>query len=376
LKLLEGLKVLDFSRYLPGPYASLRLADWGAEVVKVENKPSGDPARKMEPFFQQTGAIHLACNHGKKSLFVDLKTEEGRHLIYRLLKKADVVIESYKPGVVDQMGIGYQQAKEQNPHIVYCSLSGYGQEGVMKKMGGHDINYMAVSGMLHGTFGQTGIPGVPNVTVADLAGGMAAAEAILAAYIHRLKTGKGSYLDISLVDALFSWQGVNTMMSWAVEGETSLGEELRKAISYQIYETKDGRFVALGALEEKFWVNFCRSVGKEEWIPYHRSPAIPENPIYVGAKSLFGNFEFSYWSRLAEEVDACLTPVFTRTEALNSPLAKERRCFGTAAFKEEKINVVNAIPGKVMTKIQYIAELGEHSEEVLRDWLEINQTNS
>lgn len=367
--MLEGLKVLDFSRYLPGPYASLRLAEWGAEVVKVETKPFGDPARKLEPFFQQTGAVHLACNHGKKSLLIDLKTEESLHLVHRLLKKADVVIESFRPGVANQMGIGYQQAKELNPKIVYCSLSGYGQEGTMKQMGGHDINYMAVSGMLHGIVGQAGIPGVPEVTVADLAGGMAAAESILAAYIHCLKTGEGSYLDISLVDALFSWQGVNSMMSWAVKGETSLGKELRKAVSYQVYETKDGRFVALGALEEKFWVNFCRSVGKEDWIPYHRSPALPENPIYHEVKNLFGNFEFSYWSRLAEKVDACLTPVFTRTEALNNPLAKERRCFSTAAFKEERINVVNAIPGKKIADIQYIAELGEHSEEVLREWL-------
>jgi alpha-methylacyl-CoA racemase len=371
--LLKGLKILDFSRYLPGPYASLRLAEWGAEVVKVETKPSGDPARKMEPFYQQTGAIHLACNHGKKSLLVDLKKEEGLHLMHQLLKKADVVIESYRPGVADQIGIGYRQAKALNPQIVYCSLSGYGQEGAMKQMGGHDINYMAVSGILQGIAGQTGIPGVPDVTVADLAGGMAAAEAILAAYIHRLKTGEGSYLDISLVDALFSWQGVNAMMSLAVEGETSLGEELRKAVSYQVYQTKDGRFVALGALEEKFWVNFCRSVGKEDWIPYHRSLALPGDPIYEEVKTLFGNFDFSYWVKLAGEVDACLTPVFTLTEALNSPLAKERRFFTTAIFKEQRVSVVNATPGKEMADVRCIPELGEHSQEVLREWLELDE---
>ncbi|MFD4818027.1 CaiB/BaiF CoA transferase family protein [Peribacillus butanolivorans] len=368
--MLEGLKVLDLSRYLPGPYASLRLAEWGANVVKVETKPFGDPARKMEPFFKQTGALHLACNHGKKSLLVDLKTEEGLHLIHRLIKKADVVIESYRPGVVNQMGIGYQQAKELNPKIVYCSLSGYGQEGTHKEMGGHDINYMAITGMLDGMAGEAGIPGVPDITVADLAGGMAAAEAILAAYIHCLNTGEGTYLDISLVDALFSWQGVNTMISLAVEGETSLGDELRKYVSYQVYETNDGRFMALGALEEKFWVNFCQAVGKEEWIPYHRSPALPENPIFHKVKNLFGNFDFYYWSRLAEKVDACLTPVLTRTEALNLELAKERRCFSTVVFKEEKMNVVNGIPGKKKSDFRYIAELGEHSEEVLREWLD------
>lgn len=370
--MITGMKVLDFSRYLPGPYASLRLAEWGAEVVKVETKPFGDPARKMEPLYQHTGAIHLACNHGKKSLLVDLKKEEGLHLIHRLLKKADVVIESYRPGVADQMGIGYQLAKELNPQVVYCSLSGYGQEGTLKHMGGHDINYMALSGILHGTIGEAGIPRVPDVTVADLAGGMAAAEAILAAYIHRLKTGEGSYLDISLVDALLSWQAVNTMMSFAKEGETSLGEELRKAVSYQVYQTKDGRFMALGALEEKFWVDFCRSVGKEGWITYHQSPAIPGDPIYEEVKALFQSHDFAYWSRLAGEVDACLTPVLTRTEALNSPMAKERKLFGTVSFQNQNLSVVHAIPRQETADIPSIAELGEHSEEILKSWLEMD----
>lgn len=370
--MLEGMKVLDFSRYLPGPYASLRLAEWGAEVVKVETKPYGDPARKLEPFFHQTGALHLACNRGKKSLLIDLKSEEGLHLIHQLLKNADVVIESYRPGVANQMGIGYQLAKKLNPKIVYCSLSGYGQEGKFKQMGGHDINYMAVSGMLHGIFGQAGIPDVPDVAVADLAGGMVAAEAILAAYIHCLKTGEGSYLDISLVDALFSWQGVNSMMSFAANRETSLGEELRKFVSYQVYETQDGRFMALGALEEKFWVNFCRAVEKEEWIPYHRAPALADNPIYQEVKKLFASFNFSYWSSLAERVDACLTPVLTRAEALNNHLAKERGFFGKADFRDETVQVVNAIPDKKTANIQHIPKLGEHTETVLQDWLGIH----
>lgn len=372
--MLKGLKVLDFSRYLPGPYASLRLAEWGADVIKVETGPYGDPARKMEPFIKETGAIYLASNVGKRSMLVDLKTEEGLHTIHQLLKKVDVVIESYRPGVADQIGFGYQQARELNPKIVYCSLSGYGQEGKMKDLGGHDINYLAVSGILDGIVGETNRPGVPDVTVADLAGGMAAAEAILAAYIQCLKTGEGSFLDISLVDTMYSWQGVNAMMSSTSKGETSLGEELRKVISYQIYETKDGRFMALGALEEKFWVNFCKAAGRNDLIPYHRTPAIPENPFYEEIKKLFGSFDFSYWCGLAEKVDACLTPVFTRAEAFNNPLANDRGFLGTAELNEEKIKVVKAIPTKNAANISYIPQLGEHSEDVLGG-LEINQRN-
>ncbi len=374
--MLKGLKVLDFSRYLPGPYASLRLAEWGAEVVKVETAPLGDPARKMEPYLEETGAVHLACNHGKKSLLVDIKTGKDLPVIHQLLEKADVVIESYRPGIADRIGIGYQKAKELNPEIIYCSLSGYGQRGAMKQMGGHDLNYMAVSGMLHGLAGHGGTLSVPDMTAADLAGGMAAAEAILAAYIHRLKTGEGAYLDISLVDALLSWQGVNNMMSQAEGRGTSLGEELRKVISYQVYETKDGRFMALGALEEKFWVNFCRAIGQEAWIPYHRSPASPGNPVYKEVQELFSQHDFSYWSRLAEKVDACLTPVLTQTEALVHPLAKERKALREVTFKEKRFHAVNAVPGRKATDASYIAELGEHSEEILKDWLGVEQPSS
>ena len=368
--MLEGLKVLDFSRYLPGPFASLRLAEWGADVVKVETKPHGDPARKLMPYVNGTGAVYLACNHGKESLFVDMKQEGGLHLIHQLMARADVVIESFRPGVADQIGIGYQKARELNPQIVYCSLSGYGQSGTMQRFGGHDINYMALSGMLDGIMSATGIPSVPDVTVADLAGGMAATEAILAATIRRLQTGEGAYLDVSLVDALLSWQGVNAMMTEA--HGASLGEKLREAVSYHVYETQDGRYVALGALEPKFWMNFCAAVGKPEWVPASLSPAVAGDAIFEAVKALFRSHDFAYWTKLAGEIDACLTPVFTLTEALTSPLAAERGFLGTARFMNEKISVVRAIAGSPAEEA-HISELGEHSHEILSRWLGLEE---
>ncbi|MGB8956972.1 MAG: CaiB/BaiF CoA-transferase family protein [Tumebacillaceae bacterium] len=364
--MLEGLKVLDFSRYLPGPFASLRLAEWGAEVVKVESKPHGDPARKMMPYVHEAGAVYLACNHGKKSLFVDLKQEAGLHLVHELMARADVVIESFRPGVADQIGIGYQKARELNPQIVYCSLSGYGQSGTMQRFGGHDINYMAVSGMLDGIMGATDTPSVPDVTVADLAGGMAATEAILAATIRRFKTGEGAHLDVSLVDALLSWQGVNAMMTQS--HGASLGGKLREVVSYQVYATQDGRWMAFGALEPKFWMNFCEAVGKQEWIPAHLSPAVEGEAIFEEMKALFRSHDFAYWTRLAGSIDACLTPVLTLTEALNSPLAAERGFLATARFLDEKVGVVRAVAG-LSAEEAHISDLGEHSQKILSRWL-------
>ena len=365
--MLNGIKVLDFSRYLPGPFAGLRLAEWGADVVKVESAPHGDPARHMMPYVGQAGAVYLGCNHGKQSLSVDFRDPEGIRLIHQLMEKADVVIESFRPGVADGIGIGYEQARSLNPGIVYCSLSGYGQRGTMQRFGGHDINYMALSGMLEGIAGASDTPSVPDVTVADLAGGMAATEAILAALIRRLKTGEGAYLDVSLVDALLAWQGVNAMMSQA--HGTTLGGKLREAVSYHVYETQDQRFMALGALEPKFWTNFCEAVGRADWIPAHFAPARDGEPIFEEIKALFGAHDFAYWTRLAGEIDACLTPVLTLNEALNSPLAAERGFLAPARYVEERIQVVRAAAGLEKSDLR-IPTLGEQTAEIVSRWLE------
>lgn len=351
--MLKGLKVLDLSRYLPGPFASLRMAEMGAEVIKVETLPFGDPARLL---IEGTELLHQACNRGKKSFGVNLRNPKGVELVQRLMANADVILESYRPGVADEIGIGYRKAQEINPKVIYCSLSGFGQEGSLAQSGSHDINYMALSGHLYGFHASSGqAPSIPDSTIADLAGGMAAVEAILAAYIQCLRTGTGTYLDIAITDVLASWQLVNTAMSARSSSFQSLGEMLRQAVSYQIYETKDGRHMALGALEEKFWTNFCKAVGKEDWIPHHQAPARAGNPIYEGMRKLFRSRDFEYWSQLSVGLDACLTPVVSTSEVFSSDYVRER------SLRSETSSLTPA------------PRLGEHTKEILSQWFDLDR---
>lgn len=216
--MLSDIFVIDFSQHLPGPYATLRLADRGAQVLKVET-PQGDPARK--PAVQDQGDHYLFRAHGrnKKSMVLNLKEESQRYVALDLISKADVVIESFRPGVTTRLGISYEDAKRVNPGIIYCSLSGYGQDGPMHQLGSHDLNYMALSGALAQMVDDTGAPIVPSMTFADMAGGIAAAEAILAALVRRGKKGEGAYLDIALADVMV------TMMTNHVMIESATGEQ-------------------------------------------------------------------------------------------------------------------------------------------------------
>lgn len=372
--MLEGIRVLDLSRYLPGPFASLRLAEMGAEVIKIEAKPSGDPGRGLPPHLEGAGAVFLACNPGKKSVAVNLRQAEGVEIVQRLMEKADVVLESYRPSVADQIGLGYEQAKEINPKIIYCSLSGYGQHGKMAAMGGHDINYLAISGVLSELTETEKAVGIPGMTIADLAGGMAAVEAILAAIIKRDRKGEGAYLDISLTDTLISWQVVNQAVKASRAGYSSLGEMLREVVSYRIYETKDQRYMALGALEKKFWVEFCKAVGKEDWIPHHLSLAEQGNAIFREVTELFRSREYAYWYQLSLEIDACLTPVLTTEELPLHPYVQDRQLIQPAVFLDHKIQTYRMTAKGAPAEESIIPVLGQHSREVLREWLGVEET--
>lgn len=371
--MLEGIKVLDLSRYLPGPFATLRLAEMGAEVVKVEAKPSGDPARGLAPYLEEVGAVFLACNRGKKSVAVNMRHAAGVQIVQQLMEKADVVLESYRPGVADQIGLGYEQAKQLNPNIIYCSLSGYGQNGKLAAMGGHDINYLALSGVLSEMTEPKKAPGIPGMTIADLAGGMAAVEAILAAIIKRDRKGEGSYLDISLTDTLLSWQVVNQAVKITESGYSSLGGMLREAVSYHVYETKDQRYMALGALEKKFWIEFCMAVGKEDWIGHHLSPAEPGNPIFSEVQELFRSRDYSYWYQLSFEIDACLTPVLTTDELSLHPYVQDRELIQPAVYLNHELQTFKMASKGLSSDESNIPSLGQHSKKVLRDWLEMEE---
>lgn len=310
MQLLKGIKIIDFTRYFPGPYAALRLLDWGAQVVKIES-PEGDPARALYPYHGAEGPVFRSVNRGKSAICANLKDDEGKRRVWEEIKDADIILEGFRPGVMARLGFSYEDAKAVNPGIVYCSLSGYGQTGPLSTISGHDINYMALSGCLDQLIDSAGRPIKPWIAIADLVGGLAASEAMLAGLAHRALTGEGCYCDISLAESALSLLGLQ-MTNYSLTGETR--GCMDTSISYGVYETKDGRFVTIGAMEDKFWTAFCNAAGCPDLIPEKDSPADIENPAFRRMCEVIKAKDFAYWLNFFKENDCCFAPVLSMAE--------------------------------------------------------------
>jgi alpha-methylacyl-CoA racemase len=316
--MLEGFKIIDFTNYIPGPFATLRLSELGMDVIKVE-PPEGDPARKTGD-----GIVFRAHNRGKQSISIDLKKEEGKEAALSLLEKADAVIESFRPGVMEKLGLGYEAVKEINPRIVYCSITGYGNKGEMAKLGSHDMNYLSLSGALAQFKDAAGRPVHPTHTIADYIGGMAASERILAALLSRTLNGEGSYHCISIADSVASFMGTHILTEKETGYPHGVPVLAGKVISYGLYETRDGRYVSLAALEPKFWHNFCLALGREDWVSAHYTERDNGNPVYRELAKVFKGKSFAEWTRFGLEVDCCLTPVLETGELQDHVFFKEK----------------------------------------------------
>ena len=354
--MLKGIKIIDFTNYIPGPFATLRLAELGAEVMKVE-APEGDPARHNE-----NGLVFKAHNRGKKSISMNLKHEEGKKVALGLLKKADAVIESFRPGVMEKLGLGYKAVSSINPSIIYCSITGYGNRGKMSELGSHDLNYMSVSGALAQLKDGTGKPVHPSHTFADYIGGLAASERILAGLVARGRTGEGSYHCISIADSMASLMTNHVL----IQKETGYSNGIQvlndTLISYGLYETKDKRYVSLAALEPKFWRNFCQALGREDWLTAHYSKPESGNPVYCELVDLFRSKSQSEWSAFGQEVDCCLTPVLETGQLANYPLFQEKDFVSL----EGQVKIHGDLDwGSVSPP----PEKGEQTKEILREWL-------
>jgi crotonobetainyl-CoA:carnitine CoA-transferase CaiB-like acyl-CoA transferase len=317
--MLEGIRVIDFTRYFPGPFATLRLQERGAQVIKVEDK-KGDPARTMDLIDGEEGCVFRSMSWGKHCVSYDLKDEIDRVQVLKLIENADVVVESFRPGVTARLGIDYESVLKVNPKIVYVSLSGYGQEGSLSPLAGHDINYMAYSGVLDQLLDRGGRPIKPEIALADLVSGIVASEYILAGLVKVLKTGKGVYADVSMTEATLSILGLHVSWYSAHQEEHSLNNPF---ICYDVYETRDGRFVTLGALEEKFFRNFCEFVGRPDLIEYQNSPNSLENQQYLEMIKIFKDRSFEEWHEVARTVDCCLAPVLHVSELFKAPYVME-----------------------------------------------------
>jgi len=326
---LEGLKVLDLSRLLPGGFCSLLLADFGADVLKVEDTGMGDYVRWAPPHYEGAdpsagSALFLSLNRGKRSIRLNLKEEGGRAVLLRLVRESDVLLESFRPGVMDRLGVGYERLREENPGLVYCAISGYGQDGPYRDKAGHDMNYLGLVGLLGLTGEADGPPVQAAGQIADLGGGaLMAAFGILAALRERDRSGQGQFVDVSMADGALSWLAMVAARHFADATVPRRGGlELAGVYTcYRPYECSDG-WVSLGALEPKFWQAWCRGVGREDLIEKQFEPAGSE--VHGEVERVFGARTREEWERFASEHDCCLEPILELDEALESELVRAR----------------------------------------------------
>lgn len=319
MEALAGIRILDLTRLLPGPYCSMMLADFGAEVIKIEEPLTGDYARNFPPSQNGFGYWHLQLNRNKKSLAIDLKTDKGREVFFRLLKTADVVMESYRPGVLQRLGIDYENAKKANPKIIYCSLSGYGKKGPRVYEADHDINYVSLAGITSMSGEKNGKPAIPGVLMADMNAASLAAISILTALRHADKTGEGQEIEVALYNAAL------TLMPGAASlyfGSGFVAERGNNWLTgacanYNIYETKDHRYLAVGALEKKFWANLCRVLGKEQMIDMIDQEENHEL-LMKELASEFSKNTLAEWEEILAGKDTCTTPVLDFSEAMSA----------------------------------------------------------
>jgi crotonobetainyl-CoA:carnitine CoA-transferase CaiB-like acyl-CoA transferase len=375
---LEGVRVLDLSRLLPGGFCSLLLADYGADVLKVEDMGLGDYIRLAPPLVEgaaptASSALFLALNRNKRSIRIDLKQPEGVAVLLDLVREHDVVLESFRPGVLDRLGAGYDAMRAVNPRIVYCAITGYGQDGPLRDRAGHDMNYLGLVGLLGLTGERDGPPVQAAGQIADLGGGaLMAAFAILAALRAAERTGEGQLVDVSMADGALSWLAMVAARMLASGEEPTRGElELAGAIAcYRPYACAGGGWVTLGALERKFWEAWCRGAGREDLLDAQY--AAPGSDAHAGVEAVFAQRTRAQWEAFAAEHECCLEPVLGLGEALSSPLVRERgmvvgldqpgtaepvQLLGAPVKLSRTPADTNRLPGP---------ELGEHTEAVLR----------
>ena len=324
---LSGLRVLDFSTLLPGPFATLMLADMGAEVVHVESPNRVDMVRVIPPYADGTSTAHAYLNRNKASLALDLKDPASIALIEKCIAEYDIVVEQFRPGVMDRLGLGYERLSQLNPRVVYCSITGYGQTGPLKDRAGHDINYLALSGIAGHSGRQDAGPPPLGIQVADVAGGsLHAVIGILAAVVERQRTGIGQHIDISMTDCAFA---LNSMAAAAqLAGHQPQRPEagiLNGGSFYDYYRTADGQYLAIGSLEPQFMQVLCDVVGHPEWLPLGLSQnTADQQQLQLGLRNLIASAPLSIWQQRLAGRDACIEPVLSLEEACSSELAQAR----------------------------------------------------
>jgi crotonobetainyl-CoA:carnitine CoA-transferase CaiB-like acyl-CoA transferase len=366
---LQGVRVLDLTRLLPGPVATLHLADMGADVIKIEDHGDGDYARTMGEGAEDVSHFYRSVNRNKRGLRLDLKQAEGRAVFLRLARDADVIVESFRPGVTDKLGIGFEAVRAVNPKTVYCAISGYGQTGPLAMAAGHDLNYIGLSGVLEQIGVDGGQPAIPNLQIGDLLGGaLSGAMGILAALFDAQRCGKGRFVDVAMSDAVLAH---HLFPLFALQSATGLAERGADRLNggdagYGVYVTADNRYMAVAPLEEKFWQRFCDALGRADWKQHHGARGAAASQLRRALDALFVSQTQAYWTACFARVDCCVTPVLNVAEALTHPQFVAR---GMAITVDGMTQY--APPVKLSEWVFSVDRLapspGEHSVEILHE---------
>lgn len=368
---LRGVRVLDLSRLLPGPFLTMVLADLGADVVKVEDPRLGDYLRNFPPSKGGVSGRFLAINRGKRSLALDLKSEAGRAALLRMVERADVIIESFRPGVMDKLGLDYETLAAKNPGIVLCSISGYGQTGPYVHRAGHDLNYIALAGVLGMTGSRDGAPQMPGVQIADLAGGaLWSATGVLAALFARTRTGVGAHLDVSMTEGALSLL-IAELGNLDCGGQPRRGAELLNGgvASYAVYRTADDRYLSLGALEPKFYLAFNQAIGRTPNLAELAGTPAQQEQTRQEIAARLAERPLAEWLEVLAQHDCCCEPVLEMHELADHPLHRERELFfamdgGDGVGQVQQVRTPLGAP----TAPTPPPRLGQHSRQVLEDY--------
>ena len=364
MKPLQGVRILDLSRLVPGPYCTRLLCDMGAEVIKVEEPGRGDYIRSLPPYENGVGVAFEMLNRGKKSIALNLETKQGQEILSRLVTRADVFLEGFRPGTTKKLGCDFESLRKSNPLIVYCSLTGFGQTGPYKDLPGHDINVIALSGFLSLNGPE---PTIPSLQVGDLAGGMLAALTITTALFARQRTKQAQYIDASILDALLSWLAIPLALQLGGDPRMLGGD----SPFYRLYRARDSKLLALGAIESKFWEGVCKLIKRPDILPdqYSREPRRTE--VIKAIESAFLTKTADEWLRIMSENNLPCTPILSLEEVTRDPQARSRQMIlekdPSVSSRVSYVGNPCKISDLGQVDLSPSPRLGEHTAELLRE---------
>jgi crotonobetainyl-CoA:carnitine CoA-transferase CaiB-like acyl-CoA transferase len=372
---LEGVRVIDLTRILPGPFGSMMLADMGAEVIKVEETEERSelgrdiltpPSASREE--EEKAAAYNFLGRNKKSLALDLKGSEAKDIFYKLTETADVIFESYRPGIAARLGVDYETLSEINPRIVYCSISGYGQDGPYSHMPGHDPNYASIAGLVGLNVDSEGKPMVLGAQVGDIGVALHAVIGILCALMARQKTGKGQYVDISFTDSAMDFGAMPIGLNWGPGIDLSL---LGPPTAVNVFETNDGKFLSTGNIESYFWERFCKELGREDLIPHLHAKGEAQQKAISGIREVIRTKTRDEWFQIMKDANVCVTPVLELDELADDPQLRHREMVldveHPTAGKAKQLGMsikLSDTPGQFRSFAPF---LGQHTPEIMEE---------